>query len=130
MPRQEDVMPLEQFSPEARARIESLVAEDRPPPRWLYSRGMAAIESRAWYEWHWRRGREPNRRDKISPSLRAMVIARDGLTCGICRLPVERKNVHLDHIKPFSRGGMTAPGNLRVTHAKCNMQKHAKWEGS
>lgn len=55
--------------------------------------------------------------------LRMAVIARDGLICGICRGRVHEWDVHIDHIVPVSRGGMSIMSNLRVTHSKCNLRK-------
>lgn len=58
--------------------------------------------------------------------LRRAVIERDGLICGICRYPVARKDVHIDHRIPVSRGGATTLENLQVTHARCNVVKGAR----
>ena len=58
----------------------------------------------------------PASRSPIPPRLRAEVIARDGYLCGICGADVPLEDVHLDHIKPLSRGGPTNLTNLRVTH--------------
>lgn len=88
---------------------------------------LAWLPRRSWLEWHLFRGVAPDaRRPAISPGLRASVIARDGLVCGICTGPVEPDDVHLDHIKPFSKGGPTTAGNLRVTHSRCNMSRGAR----
>lgn len=90
-------------------------------------RPLAWLPKRSWLEWHLFRGIVPDkRRPSISPTLRALVIERDGYACGICAGPVEPDDVHLDHIKPFSKGGPTTFGNLRVTHSVCNMRKGAK----
>ena len=117
-----DVMPLSEFAPDKRAEIERLAAADAPPPRWL-SLGPAQIMSRAWYEWHVRRGLNPDRRETMSPKLRAAVIARDGHICHLCGGDVERHDVHVDHVKPRSLGGSDAIGNLKVAHSLCNMRK-------
>ena len=55
--------------------------------------------------------------------LRPLVIARDGLVCGICGGDVLADDVSIDHIYPQSRGGATTMGNLRVTHRRCNARK-------
>ncbi len=129
-PRQLAAMPLSRFSEQARATIAAQVAAPTPPARYLIaSDPRSMIESRAWYEWHWSRGVDPGaRRPKISESLRAAVIARDGLVCGICADPVEVSDVHLDHVRPFSHGGPTTLGNLRVAHSRCNLVRGARWD--
>ncbi len=58
----------------------------------------------------------------ISPVLRAKVIAKSGNACGICRQPLSGE-VHIDHIVPVARGGLTELGNLQATHADCNLSK-------
>ncbi len=90
-------------------------------------RPLAWLPRRSWLEWHLFRGVAPDaRRPGISPALRALVIERDGLICGICLNGVDPTDVHLDHVKPFSKGGPTTYGNLRVTHSRCNMSKGAR----
>lgn len=103
------------------------VAEERKPPYWL-DFGIAQLPNRSWYEWHWQRGIDPDRdrRRAMPAALRAFIIDRDGLVCGICTLQVERRDVHIDHIHPVSRGGTNDPDNLRVTHSRCNIRKGAK----
>lgn len=62
--------------------------------------------------------------------LRASVIARDGYVCGICGGDVEAGDVHLDHIRPVSKGGPTTFDNLRVTHSFCNISRgNRDWSG-
>jgi 5-methylcytosine-specific restriction endonuclease McrA len=56
----------------------------------------------------------------------AAIVARDGGRCGICGRPVDRAELHFDHIVPLSLGGAHAPWNLRVTHAGCNLRKGAR----
>lgn len=55
--------------------------------------------------------------------LRAAVIARDGLVCGLCSGAVSPEDVQLDHIIPRSKGGPTTLENLRVTHSLCNNRR-------
>lgn len=88
---------------------------------------LAWLPRRSWLEWHLFRGIAPDaRRPGISPALRDFVIKRDGYVCGICGGEVEPGDVHLDHIKPFSKGGPTSVSNLQVAHSLCNMRKGAK----
>ena len=83
-------MPLSEFSDEKRREIEALVALPIPPPRWIRFVG-GEIQSRAWHEWHWARGRRLRHvpsmvrcRGWISKALRARVYERDGYACLHC----------------------------------------------
>jgi 5-methylcytosine-specific restriction endonuclease McrA len=126
-------MPLEMFSEEHRLEILQQVELPHPPEKWIYlgvlssGKPSCRIESRAWYEWHWARGIDP---DKIRPSLsassRRAVIRRDGYVCGICGGDVEPGDVDIDHIKPFSKGGSDHLDNLRVSHSSCNRRRGAR----
>jgi len=127
------IMPLESFPPDMRREIEDAVAAPEPPPRWIHfgapdSRWpLAAIESRAWIEWHYQRGVDPyGRRDSIPAAVREAVLHRDGYVCQLCGGDVEPSDVHLDHIYPFSKGGATTVANLQVTHSRCNLRKGAR----
>lgn len=124
-PLRPGVMPLSEFSPEGRRRIEEQVARPRPPAQWrTVCDGMAQIVSRGWYEWYWARGIDPDKRRRSLPSwLREAIITRDGLVCGLCGGDVELGDVHIDHIKPVIQGGTDNPNNLQVSHSKCNIRK-------
>lgn len=113
-------MPLGQLPPEMREEIERLASGPKAPPKWISITGLAAIPSRAWFEWHSRRRRAP-----LPVELREYVIKRDRLICGLCGDSVERDDVHIDHVLPVSRGGTNALENLQVAHAICNLRKGA-----
>lgn len=108
------------------------VEQDEKPPR-EFPVGppdspypLAWLPRRSWLEWHLFRGIAPAaRRDAVPTHVRAAVMERDGLTCQICYTPVELGDVHLDHIKPWSRGGQHTVANLRVTHSLCNIKRGA-----
>lgn len=113
-------LPLSEFPLDKRAEIERLASQASAPPRWIYFGGdfpLAAIESRAWYEWHHRHQalRRKIRRQKI--------VERDGLICGLCGGPVDPLDVEIDHIFPVSLGGSSDPSNLQVAHSLCNRRK-------
>lgn len=66
------------------------------------------------------------RRDGLG-EFRDAVFARDGLKCRYCgKTSATRKGLHLDHVIPWSKGGMTTFANLVVACARCNMSKGAK----
>jgi len=117
-------IPLSELSPEKRRAIEEAVARPDPPPRFLRL-PFAEIPSRAWYEWHWARNINPDRKRKLSEKTRDLVITRDGLTCRLCGGPVERSDVHVDHIRPRAKGGDDSLSNLQVSHSACNVRKGA-----
>lgn len=51
------------------------------------------------------------------------VFLRDGGRCHICKRCVSRKNFHLDHLIPLSKGGSHSTDNLAVAHPKCNLRR-------
>jgi hypothetical protein len=134
--RMAEVMPLSDFSEWKQQEIAEAVAGPKPPPKWLYfgpsdsPRPLAAIESRAWYEWHWQRGIDPDgSRSGLSPTLRQSVIERDGDVCQLCFGTITAgQAMHIDHIKPYSKGGRHVLSNLQVTHATCNLKKGARFD--
>jgi hypothetical protein len=97
------------------------------PPKWL-DFGVVQIVSRAYAEWRKVHGPVRPWREAISPTLRALVIERDGSVCQLCGKPARRRDIHLDHIKPLAHGGPTVAENLQVAHARCNMRKGARYE--
>lgn len=130
--RRAEVVPLSEFPQDMQERIQKAAQQPSPPPRWIYfgvdsPSPLCAMESRAWYEWHWQRGIKPgaNRRT-LPPALRESVITRDGMTCQLCHEPVDPEDIHIDHVVPVSRGGTDVLGNLQVTHSLCNMRKGAR----
>jgi HNH endonuclease len=60
----------------------------------------------------------------VSPSVRELVLERDGYTCRYCGS--KTPPFHLDHVYPFSKGGETSYQNLVTSCEKCNHSKHNK----
>ena len=63
---------------------------------------------------------------KINWRLRAMVLIRDNCICKMCGTsPAKDSSVvlHVDHIKPWSKGGPTEVENLRTLCSVCNVGK-------
>ena len=70
-------------------------------------------------------------RSLMSPSLRYNVMRRDGFRCVICgRKASDGVQLHVDHIKPVSKGGKTELSNLRTLCQDCNIGKGAKYDPS
>jgi hypothetical protein len=65
----------------------------------------------------------------VRSGLRMEVLVRDSCTCCICgRNPKTHPGLvlHVDHIRPFAKGGKTAKENLQTTCEACNLGKGAK----
>ena len=106
------------------------------PGRWIpvgppgSPRPIGWLESRAWYEWHYFRGVDPqSRREAIPTAIRAAVVERDWPWCQICGGLVALGEQHLDHIKPRSLGGRDVVANLRLAHDLCNIRRGAPVDG-
>ena len=70
-----------------------------------------------------------NRRDPIPPSMRYDIMKRDGFRCVLCGASAQDGvKLHIDHILPVSKGGVTEPSNLRTLCDKCNLGKGAKYD--
>ena len=63
-------------------------------------------------------------RSLLTPKLRYDILRRDGFRCTICgRGQEDGVKLHVDHIKPVSKGGRTTPDNLRTLCQDCNLGK-------
>lgn len=68
-------------------------------------------------------------RSKLSASLRYDVLKRDNFRCVICgRSASDGVTLHVDHIKPVSKGGKTELSNLRTLCDYCNLGKSNKYD--
>lgn len=70
----------------------------------------------------WTRGK-PLQRRSIPDRIRVAVMERDERTCVECGAT---ENLTLDHIHPYSLGGMDTLENLRVLCGPCNSRKGAR----
>jgi HNH endonuclease len=60
----------------------------------------------------------------INWRLRALVLMRDGAKCRLCGAgPSNGIRLHVDHVKPWSRGGETVLENLQILCNVCNIGK-------
>ena len=63
------------------------------------------------------------RRASIPEALRNKIFERDGSKCVSCGADT---NLQIDHIIPFSRGGLTTEDNLQTLCLFCNIRKGVK----
>ena len=69
-----------------------------------------------------------NRSRNISHATIIRVARRDNNTCQVCGKILLDREIEIDHIIPFSRGGTSDENNLRVTCFDCNRRKGKKIE--
>ena len=70
------------------------------------------------------------RRKSIPGRLRHKVFQRDGYRCRECGATNKETTLHVDHIKPVSKGGTNDLNNLQTLCEKCNLAKHTdEWVG-
>ncbi len=68
-------------------------------------------------------------RDKMTPSMRVDVLRRDNYTCRMCGRSAADIELHVDHIRPVSRGGLTEMDNLQTLCRDCNLGKGNRFTG-
>ena len=75
----------------------------------------------------WKIIRPADERTKITPKVRYDVFERDGHRCCSCGTRVGAGiTLHVDHIIPVSRGGLSTLDNLQTLCATCNLGKGAR----
>lgn len=73
--------------------------------------------------------KKKHERQLLTPGLRYDIMKRDGFRCVICgRTAEDGVKLHVDHIKPISKGGLTVPDNLRTLCQDCNLGKSDKYD--
>ena len=66
-------------------------------------------------------------RAKMTPSVRYSVLKRDNYRCRICgSCAGDGVKLHVDHIIPVSKGGLTKEDNLQTLCDRCNLGKGIK----
>lgn len=69
------------------------------------------------------------REREIGSKLRYDVLRRDGFRCTICGVAAkDGAKLHVDHIKPVSKGGKSEMKNLRTLCDRCNLGKSDSYE--
>ena len=68
-------------------------------------------------------------RQLMTPKLRYKIMKRDNFKCTICgRSQNDGAKLHVDHIKPVSKGGKTEESNLRTLCDMCNLGKSDSYD--
>lgn len=68
-------------------------------------------------------------RSLMTDSLRYDIMKRDHFRCVLCgRTAQEGVKLHVDHIVPVAKGGLTVPENLRTLCDSCNLGKRDKYD--
>lgn len=65
-------------------------------------------------------------RQVLSREMKDEILLRDCFTCQSCG--TTQGPFHIDHIRPFSKGGWQDPRNLQTLCVPCNSAKGASWE--
>ncbi len=68
-------------------------------------------------------------RSLLTPKIRIDVLQRDGRRCRACGATADDATLHIDHIIPISRGGLTEMSNLQVLCQSCNLGKSNRFVG-
>jgi 5-methylcytosine-specific restriction endonuclease McrA len=68
----------------------------------------------------------PLKRAALTPELRSSVMRRDGYRCTRCG---SDWLLEIDHIKPWSLGGLDDPTNLQTLCRRCNRAKSNRFVG-
>ena len=66
-----------------------------------------------------------NKRKGFPLKLRFQVLMRDGFRCVYCGATAKDARLHIDHINPYSKGGLTVIENLVTACEFCNIGKGA-----
>lgn len=61
---------------------------------------------------------------EITRQLKDKIFQRDGYKCVYCLKIYEPSLLHVDHIKPKSKGGLNSSENLVTACSKCNLKKN------
>ncbi|MDP2498432.1 MAG: HNH endonuclease signature motif containing protein, partial [Candidatus Palauibacterales bacterium] len=105
------------FSEPVLAALRRELTEHGGPPGRLAERVLAdRLEGAGNEEFPWRRKRH------VPEVFRERVRRRDGSRCVRCG---SEEELTVDHVRPFSRGGLTVPRNLQLLCKSCNSSKSA-----
>jgi 5-methylcytosine-specific restriction endonuclease McrA len=73
----------------------------------------------------WRKQRRPTTQPFRAKDI-DMILDAQQHRCVYCPRPILRGYYHVDHRRPFARGGLYATGNIQFVCAPCNLSKGSK----
>lgn len=83
------------------------------------------------YSEEYKKADKKYQRKALTASLRYDILKRDGFRCVLCgRTPKDGITLHVDHILPVSKGGLTEPSNPRTLCSICNLGKSDKYDSN
>lgn len=99
-------------------RVASLSGELSPEEEKALEKERAAIEAHNAEVDQWRYEQK-----KIAARLRFKILQKYNFTCQYCGAKAPEVRLHVEHIKPISKGGASEESNLIVACADCNLGK-------
>lgn len=85
---------------------------------------VAERKRRRRREWQDRRAANDAEHAKVTRQMRYEVMRRDGYRCVMCgRSARDGVRLHVDHIRPVSKGGKSVMSNLQTLCEDCNLGK-------
>lgn len=73
-----------------------------------------------------RRDGSTSNRYRVTREMKEAVGERDAWMCQVCS--TRKGPFHVDHIRPYSKGGWNVLSNLRLLCRDCNLAKGAVWQ--
>jgi hypothetical protein len=112
---------------EFKTTCQRLAADAHTTPADLFDFIMERLDLPTRYADVVRTARQTTKREAIPARLRVEVLERDGRRCCICGASAQETKLHIDHIIPVSKGGLTEKRNLQTLCEKCNLGKSDRY---
>lgn len=93
-------------------KLDEISNEDLNTIKYLKKSALDMLEQLCW---------EDTR--QIKPKLRYKILKRDNFTCQYCWRSAPDVILHIDHIIPYSKWGLTKEDNLKTSCQDCNLWK-------
>lgn len=93
--------------------------------RWYeaHKERVVAWRARYYLDYRYQARKMGSAADKVNYSA---IWERDKGICYLCGQPIDRSDVHFDHVIPLSKGGPHTSDNIRAAHSSCNLRKADK----
>lgn len=93
-------------------KLDEISNEDLNIIKYLKKSALNTLEELCWEETR-----------QIKPRLRFKILKRDTFTCQYCWRSAPDVILHIDHIIPYSKWGLTKENNLKTSCQDCNLWK-------